>query len=294
MDLTNTKLAVIVDDPSVLSKSFRLAVAILTVFALALPVYAIWSRTYVPLHDLPNHMVRYTEYLKLSGRELPPFYEIEYRVLPNLGGDFVAPFLFLFFDPLMACKVFLTACVFLYWFGPYLFIWQQGGRGLGAFVASLFWLPWLLSNEFFWGFLNSYSGFGLAFLVLTHYCLLRDSRTVLSGQILLHAAVVTLLFFWHLAPWGIYCVMIGCHCLVRGVEDYLRLHAIRPCLARALPYAFSVFPSVLLLGWYLMSNLGAKQSVIFHWGGWSRKGNLRPNSLETTTRRPAPPSSWYG
>ena len=268
-------LLVTVDDPDALPNRFRLAVCILTVLALALPFYAIWSRTYVPLHDLPNHMARhYLEYLKLSGGKLPPSYEIEWRVLPNLGSDCLVPPLFLFFEPLTVCKIFLTACVLLYWLGPSLFIWQQGGRGIGALAASVFWLPWLLSSEFFWGFLNYYSGLGLAFLTLTHYCSLRDRSSVLPRQLVLHTALVTLLFFWHLAPWGIYCVMMGCHTLVRGAEEYLRWRAIGPCLARAMLYALSVIPSVLLLGYYLLNQAGTKGSASVDWGGWSRKARM--------------------
>ena len=33
----------------------------------------------------------YLEARWLSGQELPPFYDIDYRILPNLGGDLTVP-----------------------------------------------------------------------------------------------------------------------------------------------------------------------------------------------------------
>src|SRR5262245_5730125 len=100
----------------------------LVLLAWALQVYALWSRNYVPLVDLPNHMARHhLEYVKLSGGDLPPFYEVEYRVLPNLGGDLMVPLLMTVLEPATACKLFLTLSVLLYWLGPALFILQHGG-----------------------------------------------------------------------------------------------------------------------------------------------------------------------
>ena len=256
-------------------KRFWLAVAALTVLALALPLYAIWSHTYVPAADFSNHMaVHYLEYLKLTGRELPPFYAIEYRVTPNLGGDLLVPLFLCFLAPLAACKAFLTFAVFLYWLGPSLFIWQQGGRRRGAFVAALFWLPWLLSNEFFWGFASYYSGFGLAFLVLTHHCIVRTSRSGWIAHQLLQAAMVALLFLWHLSPWGIYCVIVGCRCLALAVADYGRSRAIGPCLARAVSDLLPVVPSLLLLGWYFGHHLGTGEPVIFQLSAWTEKARF--------------------
>src|SRR5262245_18064382 len=81
-----------------------------------LQAWAIWSCTYPPLIDLPNHMARhYLEATKWSGGEIGPFYDVEYRLVPNLGGDLLVPFLILLLGPYLACKVFLTIAVFLYW-----------------------------------------------------------------------------------------------------------------------------------------------------------------------------------
>ena len=164
--------------PSPAPRGFWTAVVALTGLTWALLLCALWSPTYVPLFDLPNHMARhYLEYLMFSGGELPRYYLIEYGVLPNLGTDLIAPPLFAAFGPLAASKVLLTLCVFLYWLGPAVFVWQHGGFSPAAFAASLLLLPWVLSSQFFWGFINYYSGIGLAFLVLVQYCRLwREGR----------------------------------------------------------------------------------------------------------------------
>ena len=54
--------------------------------------YLILSQEFVPLYDLPNHMARhYLEALALAGEPLPPFYDIHYQVLPNLGATWCCP-----------------------------------------------------------------------------------------------------------------------------------------------------------------------------------------------------------
>ena len=131
--------------------------------------YVIWSPVYPPLVDLPDHMARhYLEARAMAGHELPAHYAIVYRVVPNLGGDLLVPLLLCVLDPLPAAKVFLTLSVWLYWLGPALFILRLGRYQPAALLAAMLWLPFVFSSQFFWGFLNYYSGFGLAFLVLTH------------------------------------------------------------------------------------------------------------------------------
>ena len=130
--------------------------------------WVIVSPVYPPLFDLPNHMARhYLEARALAGHALPAGYSIDYRVLPNLGGDLVIPPLLLILDPLPAAKVFLILSVWLCWLGPALFVLRLGQYRLPALLAALLWLPFTFNYHFFWGFLNYYSGLGLSFLVLT-------------------------------------------------------------------------------------------------------------------------------
>src|ERR1700683_3947652 len=79
----------------------------------------IWTPTYPPLVDLPDHMARhYLEAQTLAGQPLPDGYAVVWGVLPNLGGDFLIPLLLLVMSPLTAAKGFLTLSVWLYWLGP--------------------------------------------------------------------------------------------------------------------------------------------------------------------------------
>ena len=240
-----------------------------------LELYALWSHPYVPLIDLPNHMARhYLESVWLRGGELPPFYAVEWRPLPNLGADFVIPVLMLAFRPEIACKVFLTLSVLLYWLGPALFLMECLDRKPQALAASLLLLPWTFTDQFFWGFLNYYSAVGLAFLVLAHHLRLSKRERVPVGGLLLHAALVVLLYFWHLAPWVLYCIIVGCRVaadLFRGPDDFWAR------LVRAVRALAPLVPSVLLFTVYFLGNHSVNPDSGWDWGGWGRKllGPLR-------------------
>src|SRR5262249_1713462 len=106
--------------------------------AWVLQAWVIWSSAYPPLIDLPNHMARhYLEAVKLTGGDIGPYYAIEYRLVPCLGADLILPWLIIGLGPYLACKLFLTGAVFLYWLGPAWFIAQQGNYRPGALAASL-------------------------------------------------------------------------------------------------------------------------------------------------------------
>ena len=131
-------------------RHFRRWAAFLIVLAFVFQFLIIWSVRFAPQHDTPNHMARhYLESRYFLGEDLPEYYGIHYRVLPNLGADLIVPFLMMLFDPLTACKLFLSLAVIVYWLGPALFIWQQGDYRSGAIAASLLLLPLNMSSTFF-------------------------------------------------------------------------------------------------------------------------------------------------
>lgn len=164
---------------------------------------------YPPLMDLPNHMARHWLAAQaLAGAELPPFYAIEYRIIPNLAGDLFMPLVLQVLDLDNAVRLYLSVTLALYWLGPALFLSGQGGT---AWSLMPFWTVWLFSGTFFWGFLNFTMGLGLAFLTLAHHDLLSRKGGWLN--LLLHTFLVTLLFFFHLVPWAIYGVLLGCKLL---------------------------------------------------------------------------------
>jgi hypothetical protein len=231
----------------------------------------IWSVQFPPQVDTPNHLARhYLESLWLRGEPLPAGYEVEYRLLPNLGADLVLPVLMGVLEPLAACKVFLSLAVLLYWLGPALFILQEGEGRPGAWAAALLLLPFVLSSAFFWGFLNYYSGVGLAFLAAVHLRHLDlKARPDIPG-LLLHAALVALLFFWHLAVVFIYGVLAGTLLLERAWALRREGRGPAACLGRAALLALPLLPAAVLGGLYLAAKAGAPAPPSV-WGGPVRK-----------------------
>lgn len=247
-------------------------------FTCGVQIYLLWSWPYAPLVDLPHHMARhYLEYRDLTSGDLPSFYRIEYRILPNLGGDLIGTSLLFLLEPIPACKVYLTLCVLLYWLGPILFILQQGKDRPSAFAAALLFLPWTFNGPFFWGFLNYYSGLGLAFLVLTHFIWSHKQQRIPWGALVLHSFLVTLVFVWHLAPWGIYGVIMGCYLLANGWEVIRTEGKIRETLRRTLLFILPCLPSLILLGWVLAQPRENALAGDFLWGGWIRKLIMFPS-----------------
>jgi hypothetical protein len=239
---------------------------------LALPTYAIWSRPFAPLVDLPNHMARHLlEARALAGHELPAGYALELRPVPNLGGDLIVPALMLVFEPITACKVFLTLAVMLYWLGPAVFLWRHHGGATSALCAALLLLPFSFSSHFFWGFLNYYSGMGLAFLALAHFDRLARAPRLALAPLLLHALVVLLLFFWHLAPWVVYCVIMECYLLVLSWDRYRAEGDFGAALARGLGLMLPLLPALVFFAIYFRSNAGVNPQASYDWGGAWRK-----------------------
>jgi hypothetical protein len=231
----------------------------------------ILSVHFPPQHDTPNHMARhFLEERYLFGGSLPPFYEIHYRVLPNLGADLVVPLLLRLFEPVTACKIFLCLAAMLYWFGPALFIWQHGDYRPSALLASLLLLPLNLSGTFFWGFLNYYSSIGLAFLAVVHFnSLSRQERPSPLG-IVLHGVLVTLVFFWHLAAIAIYGVLIGSQVAVQAWLRYRNHVSLKSCILRALVLVAPMLPALVLYGVYSLDKAGLPP-LSSHWRGLQYK-----------------------
>ncbi len=239
-------------------------------FAIGVQIVLVWSVNFPPLHDAPNHMARHfleSEYLFKGNTS--PFYTIDYKILPNLGGDLVIPPLLAVFSPVVAFKVFLSLAVTLYWVGPALFIWQYGNYSAGSMAASLLLLPLNMSSAFFWGFLNYYTGVGLAFLVLVHFIATARRTRPAVLALLLHAALVTLLFFWHLAAVLIYGVVMAAY-NAEILWDSWRSRTFKSGLMRAFVLSLPIVPSLFLYGIYAAT----KSTDANYWGTWLHKFTL--------------------
>jgi hypothetical protein len=243
--------------------------------ALVLAAAAVWWLPWAPLVDWPNHMARhYLEARRLAGHELPPFYAVDYHLVPNLGADLVLPPLIVALGPDLASRGFLLLSLVLFWGGAALFLAECWEWGVRAQALALLLVPWVLCNPFFWGFLNFYSGLGLAFVALAHFLhLYRAERPPVLGLVL-HAGLVALLFAWHLAAWGTYGVVLVCRLLAGAAEDWRREHRLGPALRRALPFVVAVIPSLVLYAIFSRAQSSTAPSAGFNWGGVTRKARL--------------------
>jgi hypothetical protein len=234
--------------------SIRRGSIILVGLAFALQLAVIWSVTFPPQHDTPGHMARhFLEAQHLFGGEVPPVYEVQYRLLPNLGGDLVMPPLMALVEPVLAAKIFLSLAVVLYWLGPALFIWQYGGYRLSGIVPSLLLLPFTFSSAFFWGFLNFYTSVGLAFVVLFHFGVVAARPQPRIFDLVLHALLVTLLFFWHLAGFAIYGIVMAAQVATRAWQRYRKKAPIWQCIW---PNALLGLPALPAIGLFALYSSG--------------------------------------
>jgi hypothetical protein len=247
--------------------------ALVVVLGLLLPITVVWSVQFPGQFDSYNHLARhYLELLQLQGRPLPPGIIVKYAILPNLGGDLVIPPLIWVFGPLPALKVFLTLSILLYWLGPAIFILQTGRYSAAAQVASCLFLPLIVNGAFFWGFLNYYSGVGLAFLVAVHlrYLDRRGEPTIQS--LLVHTVLVVLLFFWHLAAVFIYGVLLTVVVMTRLVDTWRSGYGVARSVMRG---AVLCLPMLPVIGLYLIYATG--QGRALHWPSPMRKLLMLPS-----------------
>ena len=233
--------------PTARSQAYGWRGAFVLMLALLLSIVVVWSVQFPGQIDAYNHLARhYLELLYFEGAPLPPGIVVHYGILPNLGGDIVIPPLIWLFGPLPALKVFLTLSIILHWIGPAIFILQNGRYSRAAWIASLLFLPLVISGTFLWGFLNYYSSVGLAFLAVVHLRYL-DGRAHLSiWQLLVHAALVTLLFFWHLAAIFIYGIFLALVAVRRLIHTWRSGQSFARSCMRAVALCLPTVPAVCL------------------------------------------------
>src|SRR5262249_24719215 len=153
--------------------------------------------------------------------------------------------------------------------------WQYGQFRPGALVAGLLWLPWGFCSPLFWGFLDYYSGLGVAFLGLTHLVRLRGLGRGAGWQWGLQGAFVTLRFRWHPAARAVYGVLGGALLLTDAWAAWRRWGQLGRAMQSVRPWLLAVLPSLLLCLYYLVSHRGEGPATTFVWGSLSRK-LLRP------------------
>ena len=247
----------------------------LIILGLLMQIFIVWSCKYPPLRDLPAHIARnYLEYQKISGQQLPVYYAIDYKLIPNLGSDLVLPFLMYLFSPLVAAKIFLSFTVVIYWLGPALFIitYQakcSDGFNKGSLAAAAILLPLTINNTFLYGNINYHSGIGISFFVLTHFLRIKDRRYIDFFDIFFHTTLVTLLYFWHLFAFGIYCIIVSSF-VICDMKNCLKLCSLF-YIKKYVPIFITWIPALLLLVFYVKNGFIGVSSGKYIWGTFSRK-----------------------
>ncbi len=157
-----------------------------------------------PLADYPNHLARMHVIGTIGADpDLARYYEIHWRIIPNLAMDVVVPQLARIVDIYHAGQIYAVACLALIVSGVFVLNRALFGRWSVLSVAVL---PFLYNHILFLGSMNYWTGVGLALWAAAVWVGLRDRAWPwrLAASTLLASA----LFFTHLFAAGIYGMML--------------------------------------------------------------------------------------
>jgi hypothetical protein len=160
----------------------------------------IWTHPLPPLSDYVNHLARMHVIATLAKNpQLAAFYEIDWKVIPNLTMDLVVPLLARVMNVYLAGQVFLVAMFALIISGILALNRALIGRWS---VFPLFAIPLLYNYVFLVGLMNYIFGVGVALWALAGWIALRERAWPIRYA--LSTVCVVALFFCHLSALGIY------------------------------------------------------------------------------------------
>jgi len=160
----------------------------------------IWTHPLPPLSDYVNHLARMYVIATLSKNpELARFYEIDWRVIPNLTMDLIVPLLARFMNVYLAGQVFIIGMFALLVSGCLALNRALIGRWS---VFPLFTFPLVYNYVFLVGLMNYLFGIGIALWALAGWVALRERAW--PARFVLSTVCVLALFFCHLSALGIY------------------------------------------------------------------------------------------
>ena len=214
------------------------AVFALLFLVAALPVMSV---SLPPLFDYPNHLARMDLLARLPGSEaLQRYYELRWRVIPNLGMDLVVPWLARVLPLPWAGKAFVLASLALVAAGAALV--QRAAAGRWS-VWPLFAFLFLYSRVLLWGFLNYLFGVGLALVAFAVWIALSERSP--RARLAVSAALALALFFAHLMACVIYGLLVAAYEL--GALWQSRPWPWRPAVARLAIAGAPFLPPLALL-----------------------------------------------
>ena len=217
-----------------------------------------------PLFDYPNHLARMDLLSRLPvSQALQRYYELRWRIIPNLGMDLVVPMLARIMPLAWAGKAFVLASLALVAAGAALLHRAAAGRwSIWPLSAFLF----LYSRVLLWGFLSYLLGVGLALVAFALWIWLSERSAF--ARVTISAVAALMLFFVHLMACVIYAVLVAGHEL--GVPWRRRPIPWSHVIARAAIAAAPFLPPLALL---LFAGDGQGLGAI-HFGRIDRKLDL--------------------
>lgn len=187
-------------EPSRLSP---LAFAALYAAFYALAAVPVLRAGILPLVDYPNHLARMQLLASLPhDAALQRFYALAWRPIPDLAMDAIVPLLLPVVSLALAGKLFVLL----------VFLVVTGGAAVLHRVVCRRWSPWPLlaflvvyNRLLLWGMLNYLFGLGVALLALAGAVALSRRGAVL--RLAAGTAFAFVVFFAHLAAFGVYAVL---------------------------------------------------------------------------------------
>lgn len=214
------------------------------VLALAIGVSPLFTQQLPPFDDYVNHLAR-CYVIASQGRDalLAQFYQIDWKLIPNLAMDVIVPPLIPPFGVYAAGKLFLALMMGLLIVGPQLVHHALFGRwSFAPLVAALF-LYNGLANA---GTVNYLFGLGLALVGIAAWIALRDRPALLRAAV--SAVFVAALYVSHFAACALYGVTLFCLELWQMRADRTAWRANWPARVAALVAPFLLVPVFILLG----------------------------------------------
>jgi hypothetical protein len=224
-----------------------------TVFAFLLIIQLgpVWTTTYPPMHDYPNHLARVHILHQYSSIEsYRAVYEWDWRLFPNLAIDLIVPPLLNIFSIEIASKIFLSLIIVLFNVGLHSLGAALTGRPhWSALAASFFTYNYSLS----YGFVNYMFGLGMFFLTFAAWLRMRAAWTV--GRLSLIGLLALLCYFSHLSAFAFLGIAIVCVTAL----DLLQTRALHP---RRLVGLLPLAPTLMV---YLIHSFGIEHRGEMVW-----------------------------
>jgi len=207
--------------------------AIVLVLATLLALVPLLMVPVPPLADYPNHLARMHVIGTIGGDpDLARYYEIHWRVIPNLAMDLIVPPLARIMCIYDAGRIYAIACLLLVASGVFTLNRALFGRWSVLCIAAL---AFLYNHIFFLGSMNYWTGIGLALWATSAWVRLRDRAW--PSRLAVSTLFATALFFTHLFAAGIY----GMTLLAFEVHRLLRRRE-APLAARLADFAATGLP----------------------------------------------------